>query len=124
MSFFSWLPSAIGNRQSAIGSGLRKPKAGSRKPPRFRPQLEALEDRCLPSTLTVSNNLDGPAGSLRAEIAAANKGDTIVFSQSLKGQTIALSYGSKLYINKSLNIQGLGAKNLATSAGSPSGPRV
>src|SRR6516165_9734663 len=49
MSFFSWLSLVIGNRRSAMGSGLRKPKAGSRKPPRFRPQLEALEDRLVPS---------------------------------------------------------------------------
>jgi len=39
MSFLSWLSSAIGNRRSAIGSGLRKPKATSRKPPRFPVQL-------------------------------------------------------------------------------------
>jgi hypothetical protein len=44
MSFLSWVASASGKRRSAIGSGLRKPKGGSRKPPRFRPQLEALED--------------------------------------------------------------------------------
>src|SRR6516162_1208819 len=94
MSFFSWLrkrPSAIGHRPSAIGSGLRKPKAGSRKPPRFRPQLEVLEDRWMPSTLTVTNNLDnGSVGSLRYEIGQAKKGDTIVFAPSLNGQTILL----------------------------------
>src|SRR5262249_33417705 len=49
MKLFSWLSAAIGNRQSAIGRGLRKPKAGSRKPLRFRPQLEVLEARDLPS---------------------------------------------------------------------------
>src|SRR5262249_18348994 len=49
MSFISWLAAAIGKRQSAIGSGLRKPKAGSRKPPRYRPQFEVLEGRDLPS---------------------------------------------------------------------------
>ncbi|HEY2910305.1 MAG TPA: hypothetical protein VGI99_08660, partial [Gemmataceae bacterium] len=37
----------------------------------FRPRLEDLEGRDMPSTLTVTNNLDGGAGSLRAEIAAA-----------------------------------------------------
>jgi len=119
MSFFSWLASAIGNRQSAIGSGLRrKPKAGSRKPPRFRPRLEVLEGRDVPSTLTVMNNLDSGPGSLRADIAAANSGDTIVFDQSLKGKTITLA-GSpgELYIDKNLDIEGLGAKNLAISGG-------
>jgi hypothetical protein len=119
MSFLSWLAAAIGNRQSAIGSGLRTPKAGSRKPPRFRPQLEALEDRCLPSTLTVTNNLDGPAGSLRADIAAAQNGDTIVFDQSLKGQTITLTNGA-LDINNNVTIQGPGAGQLAVSGNNSS----
>src|SRR5260370_29517047 len=125
MSFLSWLASAIGNRQSAIGSGLRKSKAGSRKPPRFRPQLEVLEDRFLPGTLTVTNNRDdGSAGSLRAEIAAANSGDTIQFAPSLSGQTIMLA-NSELVINKNLTIQGPSAPNTpVTISGQFLGPRV
>jgi hypothetical protein len=115
MSFFSWLACAIGNRRSVIGSGLRKPKIASRKPPRFRPQLEALEDRWLPSTLTVLNNLDSGAGSLRAGIAAANPGDTINFAPSLNGQTIILTSG-ELSINKNLTIQGPGAGQLTISS--------
>jgi hypothetical protein len=57
----------------------------------FRPQLEALEDRCLFSTLTVTNLNDSGAGSLRATITAAQSGDTIVFSSSLFSTTTALS---------------------------------
>jgi hypothetical protein len=110
MSFFSWLAAAIGNRQSATSSGLRRPKAGSRKPLRFRPQLEALEDRWLPSTLTVLNTNDSGPGSLRAEIAAAQSGDTIQFAPSLSGQTIMLLH-SELVINKNLTIQGPSAPN-------------
>src|SRR6516164_886117 len=67
MSFFSWLAAAIGNRQSPTSSGLRTPKAGTRKPPRFRPQLEALEDRMLPSTYSAAT-----ASDLIADINAAN----------------------------------------------------
>src|SRR5262249_45660549 len=88
--------------------------------PRFRPRIEVLEGRDVPSTLTVTNNLDDasvPVGSLRYELANAQNGDTIAFdSNSLKGQTITLTSG-ELLVNKSLNIQGLGASQLAISAG-------
>src|SRR5262249_7023461 len=67
MTFFSWLAAAIGHRRTAIGSGLRKPIARSRKPPRFRPRLESLEDRSLPSTLYAAT-----AADLIADIKAAN----------------------------------------------------
>ena len=49
--------------------------------------------RDLLSTLTVTNILDSGAGSLRAEIAAARAGDTIVFAPILDGQTITLTSG-------------------------------
>src|SRR5262245_11090249 len=67
MSFSSWLSSAIGYRRSPIGAGLRKPNAGSRKPPRLRPRLETLEDRCLPSTFHAAT-----ASDLIADIKTAN----------------------------------------------------
>ncbi len=82
--------------------------------PNFRPTLQALEDRWLPSTLTVLNNLDTGAGSLRAAIAAAPSGDTIVFAPSLIGQTITLTSG-ELLITHSLTIAGPGAGNLTIS---------
>jgi hypothetical protein len=115
MGFFSWLR----NRQrSRCGGNIRSQRSPGKRAT-FRPQLEALEDRCVPSTLTVTNNLDGPVGSLRAEIKAANSGDTIVFTPSLNGQTIKLG-GSELAINKNLDIEGLGAANLTISGGNTS----
>ena len=82
--------------------------------PTFRPTLEALEDRWVPSTLTVTTNLDSGLGSLRAEIAAAKNGDTIVFAPSLNGQTITLTSG-ELLIRHSITIAGPGAGNLTVS---------
>src|SRR5262249_37845014 len=75
--------------------------------------LEPLEDRTLPSTLTVTNLLDSGDGSLRAEIAAAASGDTIVFDPSLKG-TITLTSG-ELAVATNLTIQGPGAGTLTVS---------
>ena len=85
----------------------------------FRPQLEALENRWLLSTLTVLNNLDSGAGSLRAEIAVANSNDTIIFAPSLNGKTITLTSG-ELDLTKNLTIQGPGASQLTVSGGNAS----
>jgi hypothetical protein len=82
----------------------------------FVPQLEILEDRTVPSTLTVTNNLDKGAGSLRNTIKTAQSGDTIVFAPSLDGQTITLT-SDQLTINKSLDIEGPGTDKLAVSGG-------
>jgi hypothetical protein len=72
----------------------------------FLPRLDLLEDRSVPSTLTVTNlNDTGVAGdgSLRGEIAAAIPGDTITFSPGLSG-TIGL--GSDLPLDRNLTILG------------------
>ncbi len=98
-----WLTSLLQNRNRSRETG--------RKPTTFRPRLEALEARECPSTLTVTNNLDSGAGSLRAEIGKAHNGDTIVFAPSLSGASIFLTSG-ELLIQKSLTITGPGAQNL------------
>jgi hypothetical protein len=80
----------------------------------FLPRLEILEDRTVLSTLMVTSFADSGDGSLRAMIAAAQSGDQIVFDQSLQGQTITLTSG-ELALTKSLDIEGLGADQLAVS---------
>jgi hypothetical protein len=95
-------------------SWLRKRPAFLAARATFRPRLEALEDRWLPSTLTVTNSFDSGAGSLRAEIAAAHNGDTINFAPSLVGQTITLTSG-ELLIKKSVTINGPGTSQLTIS---------
>src|SRR5262249_39669265 len=89
-----------------------RPGAKRTRPLRIVPRLEALEDRTVPSTLTVTNNLDtGVAGdgSLRAQ-----SGDVLDFAPGLLGQTIRLTNG-ELAITKSLDIEGPGAKQLTVS---------
>jgi hypothetical protein len=94
-----------------------KPRTSRRANSTFRPRLEVLEGRDVPSTLTVTNNLDdGSKGSLRYEIGKAHSGDTIVFAPTLDGQTITLR-ASELDIATSLNIQGPGAGLLTISGG-------
>ncbi len=56
-----------------------------RRKRRLSPRLEALKGRVVMSTLTVTNSADSGAGTLRAELAAANSGDTIVFAPDLTG---------------------------------------
>jgi len=113
MPLFSWLHQRMTGRLQTRCTLGRKPT------PRFRPQLETLEGRDVPSTLTVLNNLDSGAGSLRAEIAAAKANDTIVFAPSLNGQTIKLTSG-ELDITQNLTIQGPGAGQLTISGGNAS----
>ncbi len=110
MSFFSWLRN--GNDSAAVKRpGGHRP---ARKPAAFRPRLEALEGRDVPSTLTVLNNLDSGKGSLRDAIVHANKNDTIVFAPNLDGQTITLTSG-ELQIKQNLTINGPGASQLTVS---------
>src|SRR5262245_44915861 len=80
----------------------------------FTPRLENLEDRTVLSTLTVLNNLDTGAGSLRDAIGRARDGDTIAFASRLNGETIVLT-SDELAIKKSLDIEGPGADKLAIS---------
>src|SRR6516162_4408477 len=107
MAFTNWLCDHLG--LSRRPASRRKSPAAR---PRFRPMLEGLEQRWVPSTLTVQNSLNSGAGSLRAAIADAQSGDTIVFAPSLDGQTIALSKGGELLIDKNLTIAGPGAGQL------------
>jgi len=110
MLFSSWLR----NGKRPAPAACRRPPTSPRQGAGFRPRLEALEDRWLPSTLSVTSIKDSGAGSLRAEIAAAHSGDTIVFSPKLDGKTITLTSG-ELDLTKNLTIQGPGAGQLTIS---------
>ena len=50
------------------------------------PRLETLEDRTVPSTLTVTSAADdGSAGTLRAVLTAAHDGDAVQFAEQVEG---------------------------------------
>jgi hypothetical protein len=85
--------------------------------------LEALEDRRLPSTLAVLNTNDSGPGSLRAELAAAQSGDTIAFDPGLAGQTINLTSG-ELTIDKSLDVEGRAIGGVDVNAVGAGGVKV
>ena len=112
-SWFHWLCSSS-TRQHAMRT--RRPSK-----PRWSsvPQLLVLEDRTVLSVLTVMNNADSGAGSLRDTISAAQSGDTIVFDPSLAYETITLSSGP-LAISSNLTLDGLGAAQLAISGNNAS----
>jgi hypothetical protein len=82
-------------------------------PPRSRSWLvlEALEGRCLPSTVT--NLTDHDPGSLRNAIATTPAGGTVDFQPGLSG-TITLTTG-ELAISKNLTIAGPGADVITVS---------
>ncbi len=133
MVFSTWLR----NGDRGAPAARRRAQTSPRQRAGFRPRLEALEDRSLPSALTVTSLQDSGPGSLRAEIAAAQSGDTIVFSSTLFSSptlsssskpghgkpkppptttppTITLTSG-ELNVTRGLTIQGPGAGQLTLS---------
>ena len=70
------------------------------------------------ATLTVTTLANSGAGSLRAQIAAAAPGDTIVFASNLTGSIVLTS--GELGVSKSLTIEGPTANALTLSGNNSS----
>jgi hypothetical protein len=86
------------------------------RPAPFLPSLEALEDRTVPSTFTVTNTNDSGMGSLREALTISKNGDTVQFASTLSGQTIKLT-SDELTLDHSLTITGLGSSKLTVDGG-------
>jgi predicted outer membrane repeat protein len=108
-----WFSSWLGKRHRSAPSG--RSLASPRRRSSYRPRLEALEDRWLPSQigLTVTSLADSGPGTLRAAILAADAGspsDKFTIGFAVTG-TIALQ--SPLPdLNNTIAIQGPGASSL------------
>jgi hypothetical protein len=72
----------------------------------YRPRLEALEVRCLPSIITVTSTADSGSGTLRSALINAQNGDTITFNLP-KPSTIQLT-STSLSVNGTVTIAGPG----------------
>jgi predicted outer membrane repeat protein len=100
----------------------RTTRSADRNRPRrasFRPRLECLEGRWVPSTITVTSPNDGGTGSLRAAVASAHNGDTINFATTLDGQTITLTSG-ELLLSRNITIAGPSDRSVTISGGNAS----
>src|SRR5262249_352508 len=128
-------PSFVFSRVGADSSSASRKRQGTRpnsRRQRFRPQIEALEDRLTPALLIVRSLTDAPVNltdatvTLRDAIYAANNdlqvspggptgsgADEIQFHSGLTG-TIPLSQG-ELAITSNLKISGPGAGSLTIS---------
>jgi predicted outer membrane repeat protein len=95
-------------------SRTRRPK------PSYRPNLDALEGRCVPTT--VMNTNDAGTGSLRQAILDTPAGGTVDFQPGLMG-TIMLTTGT-IDLNKNLTITGPGASHLTIDDTFNSGMRM
>ncbi len=86
----------------------------------FRPTLESLENRIVPSTFLVTNLNDSGAGSLRAAVQAADgtSGAVIDFAAGLHG-TITLKSG-QLNLTSNMTINGPGAAKITVSGNNAS----
>ena len=99
-------------------SGLtrnQRPQPRPAPPHSARPRLEVLEDRCVPSTLNVTSNLDnGAVGTLRWAVAVADASAAPDTIQIQTKQPIALIQG-QLVLSASMTVEA--AAGTATISG-------
>jgi len=119
MQLLSWLVRLMG------GELRSRPCPKHRSAPRWRPGLEALEDRCVPSTLTVDHTWDNsappgtpaPQGTLEWAAGIAQNGDTIVITGAAVKHGIDLTHGEVILTQQGLTIATAAGKSPATING-------
>src|SRR5262245_6320449 len=113
MWFSSWL--RYGKRSQS--AQRRRTHGPARQRATFRPMLEALEDRCVPSTLAVTNPVDdvNVQGTLRYDIAHAQSGDTILLTGAVQSG-IVLTQG-ELVLNQNVTIETASNQQITISGG-------
>src|SRR5438309_10233255 len=113
MSFTHWLSKRLGLPRPA---SRRRAPAARRT---FRPRLECLEERCVPSVLPVTSTLDDVSrrGTLRYAVAHANDGDTILLTGAVEQAGITLTQGELLLDRQGLAIQSVGNTPTTISGG-------
>jgi hypothetical protein len=98
-----------------------QPAAPTRRPRTVtRPTLELLEDRCVPSTLTVTSSADDVTQNhtLRYAVAHAQDGDTIQLTAAIK-DPIVLTQG-ELLLSHDVTIASVPARTPTISGGGTS----
>jgi hypothetical protein len=117
MSLTHWLSEGL-----RLSSRTPRPASNWRgRPARstFRPGLECLEGRWVPSTLPVTSALDDATqrGTLRYAVAHAQSGDTILLTPAIHGAGITLTQGELLLSQQGLTIKSAGSAPVTISGG-------
>src|SRR4051794_27331695 len=107
MPFMSWSRRLL----STLGI-TRSPSRRLSVAPRFRPGIEALEERAVPAVVTT--NADMSMGSLRDAINTAASGEVISFAANLANQTILLQSNLPA-LTKNVTITAAGVPNVTVS---------
>jgi hypothetical protein len=119
MFFSSWLRNRNSNPRAKRATAARP------KDTRFRPLIETLEDRCVPSTLVVDHdwdnnapaNVPAPQGTVEWAVANAQNGDTILITGDAVNHGINLTHGELLLTQQNLTIETAANKSPATING-------
>lgn len=120
MRLLTWTRGQTGGE--VLTGSRRARKGGTRQAPRVRLALDALEDRCVPSTFAVTSTLDDAGyltepGTLRYAVANAQNGDTIVIKGSAAASGITLTQGELVLTQQKLTIKTQGDSQATISGG-------